>query len=48
VVWLVLGIAGIIADWGAAFIVLALAAGVMSAAVVVKADVLVRKAQHVQ
>jgi hypothetical protein len=37
-----------IADWGVAFTVLAFAAGVTSAAVVVKADVLVRRAEQVE
>jgi hypothetical protein len=46
VVWLVLSVAGAVGGWGTTFVALALAAGVLSAAVVVKAQVLVRRAQE--
>ena len=46
-VWLLLAVVGALGDWGTTFVALALAAGLLSGAVVVKAYVLVRRAGEV-
>jgi hypothetical protein len=45
-VWLLLAVAGAVGGWGTTFLALALAAGLLSAAVAVKAQVLVRRAEE--
>jgi hypothetical protein len=47
VIFFVLAVAGAVGGWGTTLVALDLAAGVMSAAVVVKAQVMVRRAEEV-
>ena len=46
-IFIVLAVAGAVGGWGTTLVALDLAAGVMSAAVVVKAQVMVRRAEEV-